>query len=111
MRLDVIDLLFEVSVLFDSNIQMAVFQMGVFQSLLGVRYFFQLCCAFNFAYAEMKAVDLVCAFHQFLRDVVCHIANGPEFVVDNGDISPHSTKVQRTAARQAAGFAGDQSIL
>ena len=75
VRPDVIGLLLEVNVRFDSHIQMAVFQIGIFQSMLEVRYIFHLCCAFDFGYAEMKAVGLVCAFYQFLRDVVCHIAN------------------------------------
>ena len=70
-----IGLLLEVNVRFGSHIQMAVFQIGIFQSMLEVRYIFHLCYAFDFGYAEMKAVGLVCAFDQFLRDVVCHIAN------------------------------------
>ena len=75
VRPDVIGLLLEVNVRFDSHIQMAVFQLVIFQSMLEVRYIFHLCYAFDFGYAEMKAVGLVCAFYQFLRDVVCHIAN------------------------------------
>ena len=111
VRLDVIGLLLEANVLFDSHTQMAVVQMGIFQLLLEVRYIFQLCCDFDFVCAEMKAVGLVCAFHQFLGDAVCQIANGPDFAVANGDISPHSWKVQCIAAPHAGGTAADQSGL